>query len=279
MTAPMRLLKRLATLLALGALLGLIGCSSVTLAYNQFPLLAGLWVDHYLDLDSGQRSQLKAQLQALQAWHRREELPQWLALLRQAQSALDDGGATADELLALERGARASVERTLQRAAPLAGPLLAGLGPEQWRHLQKELDDKTAEWREKQSPPGGPDERAKRYVNNLERWLGDLDRSTRRQARADARGWHFDLAAMAGARAVRQARIVEALRAWARQDTAGGTALLMSTLQPQPAEQAYRDEIFASLLRLLNGLNAAQREQVREHWADWTTELRSLQAG
>ena len=48
------LLKRLATLLSLGALLGLIGCSSLTLAYNQLPLLAGLWADRYLDLDGGQ---------------------------------------------------------------------------------------------------------------------------------------------------------------------------------------------------------------------------------
>ena len=37
--------------------------------------------------------------------------------------------------------------------------------------------------------------------------------------------------------------------------------------------------IVASLLKLLNGLDAGQREQVRKHWADWTAELRDLQAG
>ena len=172
----MRLLKRLAALLALSALLGLIGCSSLTLAYRQMPLLAGFWADSYLDLDSDQRSLLKAQLQTWQAWHRREEMPRWLALLRQAHTALDDGVVTREELLDLERDARASVERCLQQAAPLAAPLLAGLRPEQWQHLQKKMDEKTVEWREKNSGRGGPDERAKRYTNNLERWLGDLDR-------------------------------------------------------------------------------------------------------
>lgn len=275
----MQLLKRLATLLALAALAGLVACSSVSLAYKQFPLLAGLWVDHYLDLDSGQRGRLKVQLLALQAWHRREELPQWLALLRQARQALDDGVATQDELLALERGARASVERCLQHAAPLAGPLLAELRPEQWQHLQKKLDEKTADWRETQSGRDGPDERAKRYTNNLERWLGDLDRATRKQARADAQAWHFDFPAMAQARALRQKRLVDALQAWSRQDLAGGTALLMQDLQPQPAEQAYREEIIASLLKLLNGMTPAQLARVRQHWADWSEELRALQAG
>ena len=274
----MRLLKRLATLLSMTALVGLIGCSSLTLAYNQLPLLAGLWANTYLDLDGAQRDRLKEQLQAWQAWHRREELPQWIALLRQAQAALDDG-ITRDELLALERGARASAERCLQHAAPLAAPLLAGLKPEQWQHLQKKMDEKTAEWQEKHAGKGGPQERAKRYTSNLERWLGDLDRATRKQARADAEGWRFDLPAMTQGRTARQAQTVEALRAWSRQDLAGGTALLMRNLQPQPAEQPYREQVLASLLKLLNGLDAAQREAVRKHWADWATELRGLQAG
>ncbi|NCT82499.1 MAG: hypothetical protein GXC94_05105 [Comamonadaceae bacterium] len=275
----MRLLKRLATLLALGLLLGLIGCSSLTLAYNQMPLLSGLWIDSYLDLDGAQRGRLKEGLRAWQAWHRREELPQWQALLRQAGAALDDGRVTADELLALERGARASLERCLQQAAPLAAPLLADLRPEQWRHLQRKMDEKAADWLDEQSGRGGPAERARRYTTQLERWLGDLDRATRKQARADAEGWHFDLAAMAQGRATRQARTLEGLRAWSHQDLAGGTALFMRNMQTLPAEQAYRDEITASLLKLLNGMDAKQRERVRKHWADWQAQLHSLQAG
>lgn len=272
------LLKRLAALASLAALLLLVGCSSLTLAYRQMPLLAGLWANSYLDLDSAQRDRLKEQLQAWQAWHRRDELPQWQALLQQAHASLE-GGVTRDELLALERGAGASLERCLQHAAPLAAPLLAGLKPEQWQQLQKKMDEKTAEWRDKQAGSSGPEERGKRYTTNLERWLGDLDRSTRQQARADAEGWRFDLAAMAQGRATRQARTVEALRAWSRQDLASGTALLMRNTQVLPAENAYREQIMASVLKLLNGLDVEQRQQVRRHWARWEADLRTLQAG
>ena len=140
----MALLKRLATLTALLLALGLAGCSGLTLAYNQLPLLGGLWIDSYLDLDGAQRARTKDKLQAWAAWHRREELPQWQALLRQARTALDHGTLTAEDLLALERGMRASLERCLQHAAPLAAPVLAELRPEQWLHLQKKLDTHTA---------------------------------------------------------------------------------------------------------------------------------------
>ena len=126
----MKLTQRIATGLALLLALALAGCSSLSLAYNQLPFLGGLWIDSYLDLDSTQQARMKDKLRAWQAWHRREELPQWVALLRQASSALDDGVMTADELLSLERAGRASMERCLQHAAPLAAPVLADLRPE-----------------------------------------------------------------------------------------------------------------------------------------------------
>ncbi|MFG6412840.1 DUF6279 family lipoprotein [Roseateles sp. DC23W] len=270
----MRTLKSFAALLCL---LVIAGCSSLTLAYQQLPLAASLWAGSYFDLDSTQRQRLKDQLQIWQAWHRREELPQLQALLVQARQSLE-GGVTRDELLALERGARASAERSLQHAAPLAAPLLAGLRPEQWAHLQKKMDEKTEEWREKNAGADGAGERGKRFSNNLERWLGDLDRSTRREARAEAAQWRFDLTTMAQGRAARQARTLDALRAWSRQDLAGGTALLMRNLQPQPAEQAYREEVITSLLKVLNGLSAEQREEVLKHWQELSAQLSSLGA-
>ncbi|MFG6467632.1 DUF6279 family lipoprotein [Roseateles sp. BYS87W] len=268
-------ISRWALLPVLVLTLALAGCSSLGLAYNQLPLLGGLWLDRYLDLDRPQQARLREQLRAWQAWHRREELPHWQALLRQAQAALDDGTVTPDELLALERGARASLERCLQHAAPLAAPVLADLRPAQWQHLERTLDDKTAEWLAQQNGPAS--DRASRYVSALERWLGDLDRTTRRHARAEAEGWRPDVPALAQARAVRQARTLDALRAWAHHDGPGGTALLLRNSQTLPQEMPHREELIASLLRVFNQMDARQREAVRRHWADWTGDLARLQ--
>ena len=275
----MRMIRRLLSLLALTLAIGLVGCSSLTLAYNQLPTLAGFWIDGYLDLDRAQARQLKAQLQTWQAWHRREELPRLAALLRQAQAALD-GGVTHEELTALERGARDSVERSLQHAGPLAAPLLASLRPAQWQHLQQRFDKKLAEWREKQSGEDGREERADKYVQLLERWLGDgLARTTRRNAHADAEAWRVDIPVLAQARIARQTQTITALQAWARQDYAAGNALLVRNMQPMPSEQAYQDQVVASVLKLLNGLSPAERQRVQAHWAEWIGEVQKLQNG
>jgi hypothetical protein len=52
---------------------------------------------------------------------------------------------------------------------------------------------------------------------------------------------------------------------------------LMQETLAQPGEQAYREQIIASLLKLLNGLDGGQRQQVHQHWTDWEAELRTLQ--
>lgn len=274
----MQQLKRWAGLWALLASLGLAGCSTLTLAYQQLPLLAGLWADRYFDLDSAQRSRLKQQVVTWQAWHRRDELPQWQALLRQAQAALDRG-VTRDDLLTLERGVQASLERCLQHAAPLMAPLLSDLRPEQWQHWQRKTAEATTEWRERNSGRGGAAERGKRFVDSLERWLGDLDRPLRRQARAEADAWQVDVNVLAQAREQRLQQTLAGLKAWAHQDLAAGTALLMQTTRPQATEQPFREEALASVLKLMQGMTPAQREQVRQHWSRWQAEFSKLQAG
>ncbi|MCY4746915.1 DUF6279 family lipoprotein [Pelomonas sp. UHG3] len=274
----MHALRRFAALISLGLLLVLAGCSGLTLLYQQLPLAASLWADRYLDLDGPQRQRLREHLRQWQAWHRREELPQWLALLREAHQALE-GGVTREELLALEQGALASAERSLQQAAPLAAPVLASLRPAQWQHLQQTLDARLTQWREREAGADAAQARGERWAAGLARWLGDLDRPVRRAAQAEAARWQVDLPAQAQVRAARQARTLEALRAWAQQEHGAGVALLMRNLQPQPAELAYREQALAAVLRLLNGLDAGQREAVHRHWRAWERELGRLQSG
>jgi ribose transport system substrate-binding protein len=55
------------------------------------------------------------------------------------------------------------------------------------------------------------------------------------------------------------------------------SAIKLAAGETLPAEQPYRTEVTASLLRLLNGLDARQHQQVRRHWADLSAELHRLQ--
>jgi|GEM_PF-5703258 len=263
--------------LALGLSLLLGGCSSLTLGYNQLPRLLGWWIDGYFDLDRAQRAQLDEGLLALQRWHRREELPRWQALLTQAEAALS-GGVRETELLTLEAQFNASLRRTLEHAAPLAGPWLASLRPAQWERLRARRAERLAEWRDEESERSAA-ERRDRLGDSLARWLGRLDR----ELRAELPTPPAPDAALWAEREARQRLAEQGLRAWAAGEHEAGQPLLMQAMardaaQLGPATLAQRRWTFSMLPRLLAHASDAQWARTRERWADWRQDLAELQA-
>jgi Family of unknown function (DUF6279) len=263
------------------AALLLAACSTLSLGYPQLPRLASWWIDGYLDLDRAQDAQLDRALAQLYDWHRRDELPRLQALLTRADALWAEGGATEAKLLQLEREAGESVERTLAQAAPLATPLLASLRPEQWQRLQRKLAERLEEWREKAQEPDATERRGKRFADGLERWLGDVERPLRRQARREAEGWPADADVLAREWAARQRLTLEGLQAWARGEHAAGLRLLVVAggrdhTQLGPAESARRRAVMASMLRLLNAASPSQQAEARAHWARWQRDFQRL---
>jgi hypothetical protein len=264
-------------LLALTALLA--GCSTLQFGYGQLPRLTAWRVDSYLDLDRAQRRQLDAALAELHDWHRREELPRARAVLARADGLWgepDSGrGVTADELDHIERETTAALHRLLLRAEPLARPLLASLRPAQWERLRDQQRERLNDWLEKESKP---EAREDRFVDNLERWLGRLERPLRQLARAEAAGWPVrDRDTQRQIWEARQQRIVDGLRAVAEGHSAQGLALLMS-LSAEPVDPALNEAMRASLLRVLNAATPAQRAQARQRWARWREDLLQLES-
>ena len=82
----------------------LAGCSSTTFVYNRLHILIPWYVDDYVDLSGGQDRQFRERLQAYLAYHRREHLPDYIALLNEVEQALA-GELTPEELrILLQRG-------------------------------------------------------------------------------------------------------------------------------------------------------------------------------
>lgn len=266
---------------ALLALFGLLsaGCSSLTLGYGQAPRLLGWWVDGYLDLDRAQSRQLDAALRQLHDWHRRDELPQWVALLQDADATLSRGFSEAD-LQRLERAVDDSLRRTLQRAAPLAQPLLAQLSEAQWAQLQRRMAEKQQEWREREAEQDAED-RSDRYLKALRRWLGELPPPAEQLAQRQAAQWPADDVALWHERREAQLRTLAGLRAWAAGDLDGGTRLMLAAagrdgLSRGPASLALRQRSLANALALLRVIEPAA---TRRHWARWQADLRRLRDG
>jgi hypothetical protein len=282
----MRALPRrvLGVLLAL-LLMGLLGaCSTLRLGYQQLPRLASWWVGDYVDLDRRQQAQFDQAWAALQAWHRREELPRLAAMLGRAERALQAGTLDAAEMAQLEAAWTDSVHRTLAHAAPLAAPLLASFSPAQWQALEAAMARRQARWwREQQAPPERLRQaREKAYVKGLERWLDDLDRPQAAWARERAARWAVpEPASQRQRREQRQAQALAGLRHWAAGQSQAGVNDLMLALNLVPQarsadEQALRDTVVDDTLAVLARAEPAQRQRTLRRWAEWRGELQRL---
>lgn len=262
-------------LLLLAAILS--GCGMISLGYGQAPRILSWWADDYLDLDRAQSRQLDAALAELHDWHRREELPRLRELLMQADDLWGSDGeeeVTAEKLDAIEREAAAAMVRLYVRAAPLAEPLLASMRPEQWTYMRERQRERLDKWLERQS---NLDERSNRFISNLERWLGSLERPLRELARSDAASWPaVDHDRLRPVWEARQRQTVMSLQTVAAGQREQGVAML-AELSERPADAELNAAVRASTLRVLNAASPAQRAKARALWAGWREELRQIE--
>src|SRR5215469_338870 len=83
---------RLARIIGVLVLVGwLAACSAIKLAYNNLPEVSYWWLDSYVDFDSTQTPRVRDELTQVLEWHRQNELPKVIDLLRQTRTlAADD---------------------------------------------------------------------------------------------------------------------------------------------------------------------------------------------
>lgn len=170
-----RLLRHLILLLVAGPLVQ--GCSGVRLGYANADSLTRWWVDQYLDLSPEQDALTRERLARFHAWHRRTQLPDYLALLRQGQSFVT-GQPTVADALTLGDGMIRRGRTLAEQATPDIAELLSTLGPAQIERMAGRLAEKNAEYaREAQLADGENGQRQARYKRLLERaeyWFDDF---------------------------------------------------------------------------------------------------------
>lgn len=132
-----------ATLLSLA--LG--GCSVARLGYSSAPSLTYYWLDSYFDFDSAQTLVMRERLQALQDWHRKEELPQIAELLKNLQPYATQNVAP-DQVCKLYGFVVDRAQAPLNYLAPAIASLAGTLSQAQITHIQGEFDRRNQEWRE-----------------------------------------------------------------------------------------------------------------------------------
>jgi Family of unknown function (DUF6279) len=150
---------------------GLSGCSFLETTYNQAPFLLQWWLDGQLDLNSAQKQQVKGELKALHAWHRKTQLPQ-IAQSLQILSEWASQDLSPAQACSFEEAVLQSLPALAQEASGHLARLALSLKPEQLAHMRREHDKSDQKWR-KQWLDGSPAQRLERRADTALEYLQD----------------------------------------------------------------------------------------------------------
>ena len=158
-------------------LLLLPACSSTTFIYNRLDFLLPWYLDDYVDLSRTQKDYLDELLEPYLSWHRREELPRYLAILDQIDDSLDrtmEQQDVADISLAFEDAWTRLESEGLNWMLQLG----ARLSNEQIAAFLQELQEQQQEYEEKYLARSEDEYREDTYdslVDNFQDYLGRLE--------------------------------------------------------------------------------------------------------
>jgi len=166
---------RLLLITLLGLLLN--GCSAIRLGYGNADSLARWWIDQYIDMSPEQDALARERLARLHAWHRKTQLPDYAALLREGKKFVGGQPTTADAL-ALGEGILRRGRSLAEQAIPDLADFLATVTPAQIDLMATRMAEKNADYtKEMQLAAGDLAQRKARYKRTLERaeyWFGDF---------------------------------------------------------------------------------------------------------
>jgi hypothetical protein len=171
-------------LLLCAALLLAGGCSTVRIVYNNLDAVA-TWMAHdYFDLDAAQRDEFARRFERLHAWHRREELPEYIRFLKTIRQRTARG-LRADDVLWVVDGLKQHYARIAAHSAADAADLLATLTPAQLASFRLQLVKSNRKFRETHRSDDGETARRKaferRALEQLHDWVGPLAEAQEKQ--------------------------------------------------------------------------------------------------
>jgi Family of unknown function (DUF6279) len=173
------------------------GCSMFKLAYNNADFAINWMLDGYFDLHSEQHALLKTRVDALQVWHRDEELPLYIDGLKAVQSRTRQPMQREDVDWLMDV-TKKRYERLVREAAPGASELLVTITPEQIKTLEKKYAKNNQKFAKEHKLNGTPEEqrkaRVKKVIASVEDWVGNLSDEQEAQLRLTVESWPLNYA-------------------------------------------------------------------------------------
>ena len=265
------------------------GCGAARVGYNNAPALAYWWLDSYFDFDGEQSLRIRADLQAVQDWHRKEELPLLIQTLRELQ-AMASKPVTTAQVCAAVPGLQTRMQITLERMAPSIAVIAPNLQAAQIENMAREFEKRNKKWREEWlegTLAERADRRVGKIVDRAESLYGTPD-----PAQVAIIKNHIQTSSFDGPRNYREMlrrhedalQVLKSLRATKvtpAQATAAIRGLLERTLNaPDPAYRQYVDrltlESCAATAAVHNSSSSGQRTHLLQALQDYEGDARAL---
>ncbi len=275
--------------MAIAALVGLSACSTLKLAYNQSDDLIYWWLDSYADLQDGQKSFTRDALTDLQRWHRQQQLPEYVALLKRMQ-AMAPQDITSAQVCAVTEDLKTSFITLLRHVEPASTQLAVQLTPDQMRSIRKRFEKTNKEWRADWLDPDAQDRlnfRSKQALNRLEDFYGRLNKPQRDVLQAWLTETVFDPRLSYAERERRQTDTLETLQRMAQEGSASTAAQALfrglverSLNSPNERYRVYNHALWQEncegFAKLHNSTTPAQRQRMVEALRGYESDFKIL---
>ena len=273
------------------AALALSGCSAVRLGYNNGPTLAYWWLDSYFDFDGEQSLRIRNDLQAVQDWHRKAEVPLLAQKLKELQT-MAPKPVTTEEVCAIVGDLQTRLQVTLERVTPSIAAIAPNLQNAQLEHISQEFERRDRKWRGEWID-GTPGERSQRRVKQIteraESFYGTLEPAQLTVLRDHIARSSFDGPRQFQEMQRRHQDAMQVLRKIRAGDIAPNQAgaeirgLLERTLKaPAPAYRRYLAQLTtegcAALANLHNSSTPEQRTRLAQSLKGYEDDARALAA-
>ena len=272
----------------------LAGCSTIKMVYNSSDDLIYWWLDGYADLQDAQKPFTRDALTDLQRWHRQQQLPEYVALLKRMQ-AMAPNDITPAQVCAVTEDMQSSFIRVLRRIEPASAQLSSQLSADQLRSVRKRFDKTNKTWKEDWLDPDTEERlryRTKQATNRLEDFYGRLDKPQREALHQWLSTSIFDPAFSYTERERRQADTLQTLQRVAQEGNAPNKqdqaqALLRGLVDrsfnsPNERYRAYNRELWnencAGFAKLHNSTTPAQRQRMVEALRGYEQDFKTLMA-
>mgnify|MGYP007007269125 CR=1 FL=1 len=280
--------------LTVAALVGMSGCSTIKLVYNQSDDLLYWWLDGYADLQDAQKQLTRDALTDLQRWHRQQQLSEYVVLLKRMQ-AMAPNDITPAQVCAVTEDMKTSFVTLLRFVEPANTKLASQLKPEQLRSIRQRFDKTNKTWKEDWLDPSAEERlryRTKQATNRLEDFYGRLDKPQREALHQWLSTSIFDPAFSYTERERRQADTLQTLQRIAQDSNAPNKQEQAQSLlrglvdrsfnSPNERYRAYNRELWnencAGFAKLHNSTTPAQRQRMVEALRGYEQDFKTLMA-